>query len=269
MIIAKGAWLKVARSNDLSIDRINLVTDSNNYMNSLRQNIQLLMGANDMTLLQLSEHAGISYETLKSLIYSDSKDCRMSTVVAIAKAFGISVDELTGAGTMEPVVAESVQICRRLPANYVRFVRWAIRYHERMLSTKMVSQRAVNVMLLECTNEGNVQLTNNFELADIDSMPNIIRPKIFMGFRLPCDNYMPMYGSGDILLIANDRKPMTNEVSVIALGGFVWLAHRSEDKNEDGSITVNYYSIRDGKFRVSEKDIDEHIGYVAGVITEG
>lgn len=218
-----------------------------------------------MSVLQLSEEAGISYETLKSLIYGDSKDVKLSTVVALASAFDISVDELAGSGTIEPIVAQSVQICRRLPASYVRFVRWAIRYYERMLSQKRVSTKAVNVMLPEYTNEGNIALSNNFELADISKLPNLIRPKIFVGFKLPCDNYMPHYGTGDILLIANDRKPMPNETSLISFDGYLWLAKRVEDKNEDGEVLVNYYSIRDGKFRVTEEDIDEHIGYIAGV----
>lgn len=245
--------------------KVNLVTEPNNYMHSLRQNLQILMGERQMSAMRLAEEAGISYETLKSLIYSDSKDCKMSTAIALARALDVSVDELIGSGTIERVVVESMQICRRLPSNYVRFVRWAIRYYERMLSQKRVSYKAVNVMLPECTNEGNIALTNNFELADISELPNLIRPKVFVGFKLPCDNYMPQYGNGDILLIANDRKPMPNEVSLISFDGYLWLARRIEDVDEDGKVVVNYYSIRDGKFRVTDADIDEHIGYIAGV----
>lgn len=243
------------------VSRVGLVSKPNDYMSSLRQNLQILMGQNDMSVHQLAEKAEISYETLKSLIYGSSKDCRISTVISIAHAFGISVDELVGCETIDPVVCESIQITRSLPPNYVRFVRWTIRYHARMLKEKKVSKKAVNVMLAENTNEGNIILTNNFSLVDVSEISEIVRPKVFMGIRLPSDNYMPVYDEGDILLIANDRNPMPREVSVIIFGGYLWLAKRVIAKD-----SVDYYSIRDGKFRVSEADIDENLGYIAAKI---
>ena len=258
--------MKVTRNTDLYENKIDLVTEPNNYMRSLRQNLQVLMGSHGMSMAQLAEKAGISYETLKSLIYSESKDCKVSTAISLAKAFDISIDELLGSGTIEAEAMESIQIARKLPANYVRFVRWAIRYHERMLMEKRVSHKAVNVMLPEYNNEGNIVLADNFELVDISDISSMIRPKIFLGIKIPCDNYMPHYGLGDILLIANDRNPMGNEVSVIILDGYLWLARRMVERDTDGVDTVNYYSIRDGKFRVNEKDISEHIGYVSGVV---
>ena len=255
----------MAKSNDLSVKENGVVTKPKEYMDSLRQNLQVLMGVCDMTMSELAQKADISYETLKSIIYSDSKDCKMSTAVALAKAFNISVDELLGCETIEPVVLESIQIARKLPDNYVRFVRWAIRYYGRMLEQERVTHKDVNVMLPECTNEGNILLSNNFELMEISELSSMIRPKVFMGIKLPCDNYMPQYGTGDVLLIANDRRPMVNEVSVIIFDGFLWLAKRVVEEDSDGDPIVKYYSIRDGKFRVAERDIDEHIGYVAGI----
>ena len=49
---------------------------------------------------------------------------------------------------------------------------------------------------------------------------------------MPCDHFMPTYSPYGILLIANDRN-------------------------------AKYYSIRDDKYRIDEKDVDEVIGYVA------
>lgn len=242
----------------------NLTTNSDNYMNSFRKNLSIYLSEKGISLASMSEAAGISYETLKSVVYGDSKDCKLSTAVALAKALGISVDELIGSGTIEPNVRESIVICRNLPDTYVRFVRWAIRYYERMLTESKVSKRAITVMIAESTNEGNVLLTNNFEVLDISDIPEIVRPKVFMGIKLPCDNYMPIYGENDILLIANDRKAMPSETAVIIFGGFMWLAKRKEVMDEFGNKVPKYFSIRDGKFRVDECDVEEVVGYVAG-----
>ena len=69
----------MAKSNDLSVKENGVVTKPKEYMDSLRQNLQVLMGVCDMTMSELAQKADISYETLKSIIYSDSKDCKMSS----------------------------------------------------------------------------------------------------------------------------------------------------------------------------------------------
>lgn len=244
-----------------------MVTNPNDYMDSLRKNILMVCSEGKTTLHDISESAGISFETLKSLVYGYSRDCKLSTVVALAKALNVSVDELVGCGTLEPEVKESVQISRNLPYTYIRFVRWAIRYHERMLTTKQVSEKAVSVMIAECSNEGNILFTNNYELKDISGISEIIRPKVFMGIRLPSDGYMPKYAEGEILLVSNDRKPMPKETAVIIYGGYMWLAKRMPVGDSKDS-EYGFFSIRDGKFRVLEKDIEELIGYVAGTVRE-
>ena len=72
---------------------------------------------------------------------------------------------------------------------------------------------------------------------------------------------MPAYSPYDILLIANDRDAKTNENVLIRTDGNLFLAKR---KIENG--IAKYYSIRDGKFRLDEDNVDEVIGYIAHVI---
>ena len=79
---------------------------------------------------------------------------------------------------------------------------------------------------------------------------------------MPCEHYMPIYSPYDIILIANDRQPHPNENSLIRIDGYLYIANR---KIENG--VAKYYSIRDGKFRINESEIDEHVGYIACKIT--
>ena len=72
---------------------------------------------------------------------------------------------------------------------------------------------------------------------------------------------MPHYSPYDILLIANDRNPQGHEDSLLRIDGCLYIARR---KIENG--VAKYYSIRDGKFRKNEDDVDEVIGYIAYVI---
>lgn len=243
-----------------------MVAEPNDYMKSLRRNLQTYVDDKDITMHEIAEAADLSVDTVKTLIYGDSKDCKLSTIVALAKALKISVDELVGSGTISPVMCESIQITRNLPDNYVYFVRWCIRYHERMLKTKKASKKAINVMLAECTNNGNLRMNNNFELLDISDLSDSVRPKIFIGIKIPCDHYMPLLMEGDILLIANDRTPLATEYAVVVSSGNIWLVKRKEERDADGNRIFKYYNIRDGKFVSDEEDIEEVIGYVVKIV---
>lgn len=241
-----------------------MVTEPDNYMSSLRQNLQIFLGEKGMSMAELSEAAGISVETLKTILYGKSEDCKLSTVIALAKALNISIDELTGAGTLPEVVKESIQITRNLPDTHVYFIRWAIRFHERMLSEKKITCKAINVMTPEYTKNGNIRLSNNFNLYDIGDLEEYIRYKVFMGIVVPCDNYMPVLAKGDILLLANDRSPLQEDMVVVVTDGFAKVVNRREEKI-DGKKIAKYYSIWSGQLIGEESDIEEIIGYVAKV----
>ena len=96
---------------------------------------------------------------------------------------------------------------------------------------------------------------------DITDIGEEYRSKIFFGITMPCDHYMPTYSPYDILLIANDRNAQGKENSLLRIDGNLYIAKR---KVENG--IAKYYSIRDGKFRINEEDVNEVVGYIAGTI---
>lgn len=242
-----------------------MVAEPTDYMSSFRKNLQTYIDYKDISLQDIAEDANMSSETLKSLVYGKSMDCKLSTVVALARALHLSIDELVGAGTLSPMMCESIQITRNLPDNYVHFVRWAIRYHEMMLKEKNASIKAVNIMYAECDNAGNLTMNNNFELVDISRMSDDIRYKVFMGIRIPCDNYMPVLSEGDVLLLANDRIPLQNEMVVVVTDGFIRIVKRKVEKLADGTKLARYYSIRNGSCLSDENSVDEIVGYVVKI----
>lgn len=257
--------LKMIRSQLLRELSRNLVAEPTDYMTSLRKNLQMYIDDKSISIASLAEAADISQETLKTLLYGKSGDCKLSTVVALAKALEISVDELVGAGTLSPIVCESIQITRNLPERLVYFVRWAIRYHEKQLMSHKITAKAVNVMIAECTNAGNLVMTNNFDLVDFDYLEDYVRYKVFMGIKIPCNNYMPVLGEGDILLLANDRNPLQNEMIVVVTKGFIKIVRRKEE-NINGRKTAKYYSIRNGQYLADENTVEDIIGYVVKIV---
>ena len=236
---------------------LNLCADKHDYMKSFRKNVDMYISEKDITLREVSEMADMPFDTLKNFLYKDSADCKLSTAVKLARAFNVSVDELIGAETINEVSRESIAICRNLPDNELYLIRWYIRHIDGLNKKNEPHRRYVSIMELECNHNGNLKITTNYRHIDITDIGEEYRSKVFFGITMPCDHYMPTYSPYDILLIANDRQPNQNENSLIRIDGYLYIANRKIEKG-----VAKYYSIRDGKFRINESDIDEHIGYI-------
>lgn len=239
---------------------LKLTANRENYMDSFRKNVDMYIREKDITIREVAETADIPFSTLNTFLYGDAKDCKLSTAVALARAFGVSIDELIGAETISSLTRESIAIARNLPDNANYLIRWFIR-HQDSLASEHRGKRIISVMKPICLMNGNLHPVNEFTPLDITHLGDNIRPKVFIGFQLPCEHYMPHYSPYDILLVANDRQPNLIENSVVINGGNLFIAKR---KVENG--IAKYYSIRDNKFRCNESDIDEVIGYIAGII---
>ena len=240
---------------------LKLSSDSNDYMSAFRKNLFMYVDEKDITIKEISETADIPFSTLNSFLYGNTNDVKLSTAVKLAKALKISIDELVGAETISDVSRESIAICRNLPDNAVYLIRWYIRYIDSLNKKNEPHRRYVSIMELECNHNGNLKITTNYRHIDITDMGEEYRSKVFFGITMPCEHYMPTYSPYDILLIANDRDAKENENVLIRTDGNLFLAKR---KIENG--IAKYYSIRDGKFRLDEDNVDEVIGYIAHVI---
>lgn len=232
---------------------------------NLRHNLDVCLKYSDITIHELAESAGISFDTLKNLLYQNSKDCKLSTAALLAKAIGVTVDELIGLDTISEEDMDCITMFRQMPRHYQYFVRWFVRrQYDLSLGCFRQGRKTVPVMNLEEHPDGTLHISGDFESFDITYIPQNIKPQIFMGIKTSVEYYMPHYTPYDILLIANDRTPKPTEDSIIIYGDNVFIARRSPC----GNSKFEYVSIRDKRFRCSESDIDNVIGYVALVIDQ-
>lgn len=241
--------------------------NSENYMESLRHNLDLCISETDLTIKSLAEEADIPFSTLNNILYADLTDCKVSTVVRLARALNLTLDELIGCGTLKREEQAALSATRNLPEHSRYLIAWFIqRQMELQNARSNESEKVIPVMRLLKDNLGNLRPTNEFDALDISHIANTMRSKIFLGIRLRCDRYMPRYSPYDILLIANDRPPLTHEDSVLIYGGNLYIAKR-RTSGEDSRQAAKYYSIRDNKYRVNENRVDNVMGYIADVIT--
>lgn len=236
------------------------------YMTSFRRNLSVYIDQKEITLQEVAELADISLSTLKSFLYGDSKDCSLSLAVKLARVFDISIDELIGAGTLMPQTCDSLQTLRQMPESFTHFLRWEIHFHHNMLVTKRVEDKLIDVMIAKVNESGNMVNTNNMDVYDVSSLSDSLKPKVFMGIKIPNNMYNPEYYQGDILLLANDRSPFNGERVVICYGENMWILECRQVTDSYGKTIMNYYSIRDGKLRATNEQVQFIMGYIAKVV---
>lgn len=242
-------------------EKISLEKDD--YMKNIRDNLYNYLKSSDTTLVKFAEESDVTVSALNNILYGNPKDCKLSTVIKIAKALGISLDELAGAETINENVMRNIINCRNLPTNAIYLIRWFINHQVTLYNRDArAGQKIISVMNPLHTNDGILKVTNNFGQIDISNLPIELRDKVFFGLNLGCDWYMPLYSPFDVLLLANDRAPFPKEHVVIVIGDNIFLA---KQKREDGH--TNYYGIRDGKFRCNETAITDVVGYVTGIMS--
>lgn len=239
----------------------NLVANRVDFISAFRQNLFKYISDKEITLNDISIASNIPYNTLNTFLYGNSKDTRISNAVKLAHALDISIDELVGSETIPELTRESLSICRNLPDNDLMLVRWFIRCLEDLNRQNEPNKRYVKVMLPELDNNGDWKLISKFEKREITDLQEPLRSKIFMGFKVISDYYLPYYYPDDIVLIANDRAARATEHVLVRVGDFVFIAKRILE-----SGVGKLYSIRDNKYRIDEKDVDEVVGYVTNVL---
>ena len=237
--------------------RKNLVVQNENLseMDCLRENLRMYIDNRAITLIKLSEDAGISMETLKTLIYGHSKDCMLSTVSSLAKALHVTKDELVG--SLDKRTALSLASYQDdLPLRSKRIIDWNIK-HETHELAKYPDQKVIRVMTPEINEYGNLKRTLNNEYMDISKLGEELIAKAYFAIKLPCDFYEPIFFENDVLVLANDRKAMPYEKVVILENNNIFIVKR---KVENGII--NFYSILDGSLHSTDKPTIETYGYV-------
>ena len=254
----------MSKSKKRNINFDDLVSNPQNYIESFRHNIFTFLEASDLTLRELSEKADMPFETLKSFLYGDAKDCKLSTAVKIARAFNVSIDEIVGANTITAMSRESLSMCRNLPDYVVYLIRSFIRHQYKIHS--QFDEKSINipVLLPECAN-GYLLTTNLTSTVCIDHLTNNLKAKISLGIQIPCEHYEPYYMPNEIVLLAADRDGQNGERCVVSYKGNYFFAIK-RSYIENGEKKWKYVSMMDGKTELLKNEIDDKIGYVVGYL---
>lgn len=227
-------------------------------MKSLRKNIDIYVEDKEITITDIANKAGITFNVLSNLLYKNYKDVELGKVIAISKALNISIDELVGAGTMRSEIKDAVRMCRELPEQSLYLIQYFIRHQYDIYSNVEDKDNYISVLIPRFEN-GIMSTTNVVEPMHIENFPKELKSRIYLGLKIPSDYYMPYYHLGEIVLISADRLAQKGERCVITSNGSIHIVEKMYGDNKYRSI------IGKQSFFPSE-EISDKIGYVVGFL---
>lgn len=242
-----------------------MVLGKTNLISSLRNSIDKYLDEKDMSIRELSEKAGIPFESLKGVLYNTKReDCNLSTLYKLSKATGYSIDELICSDAMSPDALECLSICRGLPKNSLRLVRHFIK-HQKKLNEKHSADNTILSVMVPPLASGRMQYTNVMESLVINHLSETIKAIAYLGIKIPCENYMPYYAEDEILLIASDREAVNGERCVVVNNGRLFIVTK-QSYIENGQKKWRYVSLLNNKIVMPAKSVDEKLGYIVGFL---
>ena len=232
-----------------------------NFIETLRKNLDIIMDERNLTIRELAELCDITYDTLKTFLYDkEAKDCRLSTVVKLSKGLGIPIGMLIG--SLDEEALELLKMYRSLPKGSKALIDWHIK-HQTFLHEQHDNTRFISIMNPMCASNGNLKKTGDYDKIDISMLNEELYHKVFFAIRIPCEHYLPHYMQNDILLIANDREAMKGENTVIMVGDNICITKRVIENGK-----VRYYGLRDNLLHAKDLETIQVVGYIAKVISE-
>lgn len=241
---------------------LKLVANPSDWMKSFRQNIDMYIAEKDITIRELSEVADINFETLKSFIYGDAKDCKLSTAVKLARALNVSIDELIGAETIEQETRKIIAMSRNLKEHHRKVIRIYAKHQYLLHGENEPNVKYISVLKPICKN-GHLKTTLIDEKFCIKHLAKPTQEKIGMGITIPCDHYEPHFMQGETILLGFDREGENNEMCVISSQGNLYICIK-KIQFVNGKKEINYIAITNKKKVFSYDEIDDRFGYVVG-----
>lgn len=243
-----------------------LVEKNKTYGDTFSKNVNLLKEQYGFTIQDISDGTGLSQETIKSILYYENKDYKITHLAKMAEFFNLSMEELCGSSALHENTIASIEKLRILEGKYNYFLQATIDW----MYQQSIEQAHVTTVPVYAPKCDPVYGSLKYDVRhiekplDISDVPDAIRSKILMAVKIPCGHYIPYYYPGDYLLIAKDRNVSPHETVVVIRNGHIELCtvkyvYKSND------VSKEMYSLINKEHCGNIKDCQQVLGYVATV----
>lgn len=229
------------------------------------KNVNILKDHYGFTLQEIADGSELPLETVKSIVYYENKDYKITALSKMATFFNLSMEELCGSDCLAYRTIDSMQKLRMTEGKFNHYIAAQIDWMYN--STKNDYEKYVPVYAPKCDpSTGSLKHDIRYveKPLDISNVAAAIKPKVVTALKIPCNHYVPYYYQNDYLLLANDRNPNPEETVAVIMSGHIWLC-KVVNKIKDGEYIREMYSIIDNHYCGNIKDVDQILGYVVSI----
>lgn len=241
---------------------LKLKSNKENWMDCFRNNVQMYVDEKEIRMSDIANEADISVKTLDNFLHNKTKDCNLSTAVALARALEVSLDELVGAETIEEETRKVIAMARNLKEHHRKVIRMYAKHQYELHGQNDINSKSISILTPVCKN-GHLKTTILNKKLCIDFLEKPTREKVGMGIKIPCDHYEPHFLKDEVVLLGFDREGENNEMCVISYSGNLYFCIK-KIQFVNGKKEVNYVAITNKQKIFSFDEIDDRFGYVVG-----
>lgn len=195
----------------------------------ITDNLQKLLSENNLTLEQLSSLSQVPLETIRNILYKRALNPRIDTIVAIARALNVSVEEL--------IMDTQDSDISRLLSRYCQ-----CNPHGKQLLNLIAEIESDMSCRKKRTSDINQIPCIEVHTAYADAIPyqacsfkavSAASSQAFLALKMPDNRYAPVMCADDILLFEN-RFPNDGETALFYYEGMLYLRYLRQ--YEDGYV---------------------------------
>lgn len=178
-------------------------------LSTFRHNLKTKLKQQKLSLNSLAELSDLSEDTLRSVIYGDSRDIKLSTLIKIADVLKSSIDELINRKYYSHEEYKLFSEIHTLSKYSLDVINIMVKLEKHCLLTRSQSGKHIVPLLIPLGNVKDNMYYNGsmYNTLDISEYPRDLRNSINFALKITTNNFSPIYSVNDILLVTTKHRP--------------------------------------------------------------
>lgn len=176
--------------------------------------IKRKLKSSELSLRTLAVSSGLSEDTLKSVIYGETRDIKLSTLISIADTFNCTIDELIGRNVYNNEIMNIANDIRLLPDTSLNSIKAVIKLEKTIIYNNSIRGKYMIPLYIPVNNMHDGMYYDGVykEIFDISNFSHELREDVNYAVKIINDDFASAYYTNDVLLFTSKRKPKYNDV---------------------------------------------------------
>lgn len=179
-----------------------------------RKNLKTELKQRNLSLNSFVQLSDLSEDTLRSVIYGDSEDTKLSTLIKIADVFQCSLDGLVGRQYYSKKELRILDRIHKLPIHSLDIIQTVITIEYNCLLQKSKNNKDVLPLFIPNGNlrDGMYYNGSSYEILDTTAYPESLKRDCNFALKITTNNFEPICFVNDVILFTTKYIPRYYDV---------------------------------------------------------